>query len=372
MPDAVFLYTNAVAPPVGRWYNRVPKRRREVPAVRNIKICISWLLTVGLLLCCACGARKPDTGSGGIPADTGSAAVPHAPLSMPYIGIILKAQNNPYFQLIKAGAEDEADAEGVQVMVFSPDAEDNTVDQADMLLTMANMSVDVIAIAPSSAQSLTEGLTRAAENGKILMAVDTVLPFDGCACYIGTDHYNAAYRQGVYAAKLAEGSGRAVILRGREDDRAHTLRTYGLEDGLKAGGAAVAETAVCGSEEEAEQTVTQLLAAHPERNIICTTFDSAAVGAQRAAAHAGRDDVHIVSFDGMPEVSELVRAGEIDAAVAQDPYRIGQLCVQNAVRLYHGETVPESIHTDAELITPDNAQAHMEQLSSRLKHKNTK
>lgn len=58
--------------------------------------------------------------------------------------------------------------------------------------------------------------------------------------------------------------------------------------------------------------------------VVCTTSDSMAVGAQRAIAELGRDDIHIVSFDGMIDVSELVRVGEIDAVFAQDPYEMGK------------------------------------------------
>lgn len=343
--------------------------------MKNIrKICLAAILALCSLLCCACGgsaARKStedttDTGSG-------TSAQPVS-LDMPYIGILLKSLENPYFDLIKAGAEDEADALGVEVMVFSPDGEDDTDDQADMLLTMADMAVDVIAIAPIDEASLEEGLSRAKENGKIIVAVDTSLDYDGCACYIGTDNYTAAYQQGEYAAGLVGEDACAVILRGQAQDKAHTLREYGLEDALLDSGVQLLDTEICNSsEEEAEEALTELLETCETLNLVCTTSDSMAVGAQRAIAQAGRSgDIHIVSFDGMQEVSELVRIGEIDAVFAQDAYEIGRECIRNAVKLYQGEEVPETIHTGVELITQGNAQAHMDEVNRRLRHKKTK
>lgn len=331
-----------------------------------------WLIAVCiLLLCCACGASDPeDTGS----ADPGasSANSSQSSLATPYVGILLKSVDTSYFSLIKAGAEAEADALGVQVMVVSPDEEVNTADQADMLLTMAGMAVDVIVVAPSSTEYLEDGLQRAVQNGKIIMAVDTNLDSDTCSCYIGTDNYNAAYEQGEYAAQLVGENANAVILRGQADDKVHTLREYGLTDALREGGVTVLDTAVCNSSEtQAEQVMSELLDTYSDLDIICVTSDSMAVGAQRAIADAERD-IHIVSFDGMMEASELTRVGEIDATFAQSPYEMGRLCIQNAVKLYRGEKVERTIYTDTERITQGNARAHMDEIKRQLSGKKTK
>lgn len=332
------------------------------------KISLAALLTSCVLLLCACGwstQEYPDDLS-----DSGSAiSDPNSALDTPYIGIILKSLNNSYFDLIKAGVEDEAADLGVSAMVVALEDEGDTADQADMLLTMANMAVDVIAIAPVEEAMLEDGLQSAEQNDKIILAIDSPLDFDGCACYIGTDNYNAAYQQGAYAAQLAGENSAAVILRGRAEDKVHTLRENGLTDGLLAGGAVVHATKVCNSSaDEAEKAMSKLLKQNTALNVVCTTSDTMAIGAQRAIKAAGRDDIHIVSFDGMQDVSELVRTGEIDAVFAQNAYEIGRECIRTAVSLYRGESVPKTIYTDVELITRDNAQQHLDTIGRLLRH----
>ncbi|MDO5785066.1 MAG: sugar ABC transporter substrate-binding protein [Eubacteriales bacterium] len=344
------------------------------------KLC-SVLLAVCLLLgLCACGSDDAADKTQNKPhaaADTQGETQEQpyaAPLDMPYVGIILKSTDNPYFSLIKAGAEDEADALGVQVMVVSPDSETDSTAQATLLNTMANMAVDVIAIAPSDEETLTDGLERAVENGKIVISVDSCMDFEDSACYIGTDQYSAAYQQGAYAAKLVEETenANAIILRGAEGDKTHTLRQYGIEDGLHDGNAHVLDVEVCNSsEEEAAACMEELLEEYGDLNVVCTTNDSMAVGAQRAIAEAGRD-IHIVSFDGMQETTELVRVGEIDATFAQDAYEMGRQCIQCAVKLYQGEEVESSVYTDVTCIEKSDASAHLDEISRRLKHQGTK
>ncbi|MDO4173649.1 MAG: sugar ABC transporter substrate-binding protein [Eubacteriales bacterium] len=336
----------------------------------SLAICIA-------MLCCACGDpdAKTSPGSGTPVSDPNASTGQETPVDMPYVGIVLKSTDNPYFALIKAGAEDEADALGVQVMVFSPDAESDVQGQADMVSTMANMAVDVIVVAPTNEKSLSNALEQAVDRGKIVMSVDTPMDFEDCACYIGSDQYNGGYQQGKYAAELVSESDNAyaVILRGAQEDKAHTLREYGITDALEDGNVYVLGAEDCGGEEaQAEQTMTELLEEHPELNVVCTTSDSMAVGAQRAVANAERKDIHIVSFDGLPEALELVRIGELDATFAQDPYEMGRKCIEYAVKLYNGETVEESYHTDVKRITSGNAAAQADQVKRQLNHEGGK
>lgn len=326
------------------------------------------------MVCCACRSSSepltadPDVS---VPDDAPQTSTeePSVLTDIPYVGVVLKATDNPYFALLKAGVEYEADLLGVQVMVVSPNHESNVQQQVDLVSTMANMAVDVIAVAPSHEENLTQALNQASDNGKLIFSVDTMLDYKGSACYIGTNQYEASYEQGQYAAKLVEqnDTASAIILRGPMADKTHTLREEGLTDALADGCVTLVDVVDCECDEEiAEQTMIDLLTQHPEINVVCTTSDSMAVGAQRAIAGTGRKDVHIVSFDGMQEAAELVRIGEIDAVFAQDPYQIGRLCVDYALKLYQGEAVEPYIYTDVELITQGNAQAHMDEIDRRL------
>lgn len=320
------------------------------------------LLLCTALFCCSCGATNPIVGSGG------------TQINMPYIGIVLKSTDNPYFALIKAGAEYEADQIGAQVVITAPDQEDNVKEQVELIESMTKLSIDVMIVSPSDEQSITEELKKAKNKGKRILTVDTSSGFDGCDGYIGTDQYDAAYKQGTYAAKLVaeDEDAKAVILRGADGDKTHLLREYGLEDSLKKGGVSISsvEYGDC-KEDKAEEIMEELLKQDKktkEIRLVCTTSDSMAIGAQRAIAESGRDDIHIVTFDGMIDASELVRVGEIDAAFAQNPFEMGKQCVDYAVKLYNGEATGESVHTDVELITADNAEAHISELQRELDH----
>ncbi|MFC1463842.1 MAG: sugar ABC transporter substrate-binding protein, partial [Candidatus Brachytrichaceae bacterium NZ_4S206] len=63
----------------------------------------------------------------------------------------------------------------------------------------------------------------------------------------------------------------------------------------------------------------------------------------------------VVGFDANPDAAAAILAGEMEATVAQNPYNMGALGVENALKLIRGESIPENIDTGTELVTKENA-----------------
>lgn len=282
--------------------------------------------------------------------------------SQVYIGVVLKSLDNQYFPLLKRGIEAEADRQDAEVICVSPNSEADIEGQAKLVNTMAHMAIDVFVVAPYQSDALEDALQVAQQRGIDIIAVDTPLDDGLSICYVGSKQYTAALKQGKYAALLGEegDGGTALIVRGPKDDKAHNMRAKGLRRGLRQIGIEIADTIVCDSNASAAQdAVQQALEEHPDISVICTTSDPAALGAQVARDAAGMDEIHIVSFEGTPDVVRAVADGTIDAVLAQDPYTMGQECVRAAVAIARGEDVAEEIVIDTRLITQDDASAYL-------------
>ena len=94
-----------------------------------------------------------------------------------------------------------------------------------------------------------------------------------------------------------------------------------------------------------------------ECRLCLTGNDTMALGASAALKAAGRADVIVVGFDGIPDVVEAIKAGEIQATVLQPAWRIAEMAVEQAHRyLTTGSTgEPEKQSIDCVLVTSDNA-----------------
>jgi ribose transport system substrate-binding protein len=81
-----------------------------------------------------------------------------------------------------------------------------------------------------------------------------------------------------------------------------------------------------------------------------------ALGAAEALKQAGvLDKVLLVGFDANPDAAVSILASEMSASVAQNPYNMGALSVENLMKLIKGEKLAPVIDTGTVLVTKENA-----------------
>ena len=81
----------------------------------------------------------------------------------------------------------------------------------------------------------------------------------------------------------------------------------------------------------------------------------AAEGTATGVQQAGKQDqVTIVGFDAGPAQVEQLKAGTVQALVAQEPATIGQDGVEQAIAALKGESTESTIQTGFTILTKDN------------------
>ena len=66
-------------------------------------------------------------------------------------------------------------------------------------------------------------------------------------------------------------------------------------------------------------------------------------------------------------LKKIDEATAIKASIAQNPYHMGELCIQALVTLHEGGTVESRIDSGISLITPTNAWRFRADLESKVK-----
>src|SRR5206468_2086718 len=113
--------------------------------------------TVGALALSACS-------SGGSGGSTGGSAKAAA---------IIKGLDNPFFQTMKQGIDDQAKAGGVSVTVQSANSVTDTTGQADKLNGLAGQDFSCYIVNPISGTNLIQGLARLAALKKTIVNIDS-------------------------------------------------------------------------------------------------------------------------------------------------------------------------------------------------------
>ncbi|WP_127490253.1 sugar ABC transporter substrate-binding protein [Paenibacillus ehimensis] len=74
------------------------------------------------------------------------------------------------------------------------------------------------------------------------------------------------------------------------------------------------------------------------------------------AVQAKQNQILVVGFDGTSEGLNAINSGGLTAEVAQDPYRIGHLGVEAAVKAIRGEIIDKRIDSGVKVITKENVE----------------
>ena len=99
----------------------------------------------------------------------------------------------------------------------------------------------------------------------------------------------------------------------------------------------------------------QILAEHPDVDVVVGLNEYSAVGAARAIVDKGlAGKISFVGFDSSLEEIKMLEGGIFRGMVIQNPFKMGYLGVETAVKALNGEKVPDQIDSGSVLITREN------------------
>ncbi|WP_167133027.1 sugar ABC transporter substrate-binding protein [Paramicrobacterium chengjingii] len=256
------------------------------------------------------------------------------------IGISMSTLQNPFFNTVKNGATAKAKDDGNRTIVS--DAQNDTQKQLNDVQDMITKGVDVIILNPVEPESATPIVELANDRDIPIITVDRSSSGGEVASHIASDNVEGGRMICDWLGKALEGEGKLAILEGI----AGTSPELDRDEGCNAALEEYPDIEVVASQpadwdREKGYTVTQnILQANPDLTAIFGRNDLAALGAVEAAQQAGKlNDLTVISFDGIQDALESIKAGDLSATVVQDPILMGETAIETAVALASGESV---------------------------------
>lgn len=297
-------------------------------------------------------------------SDAGEATDASSDSQVGPIAVVIKGLDNPFFQFMEEGINDQAAATAADVTIQAAESIEDTAGQADRLSALANQDFACYVVNPISGTNLIQGISQIAAKGVPIVNIDNPVEAEAAeaadatiATYIGTDNIAAGSMVADQLAEIAPEGGDVVTVGGIPGDVTSAARIEGFTDGLSEDFEVVQEVAANWDRQEAQTQAETVLQARPDLAAFFVANDDMAYGVARAVAAADQTgEVKVVSVDGIDGVA----SGEIDAAVAQYPYVVGKMGLEACQAAAQGATLPEQVDTPIALITPDNAEAAQE------------
>jgi len=299
-------------------------------------------------LSAACN-RAPSQGAGGKPT----------------VALVLKTLNHPFFVDMRRGAQEAADRLGVTLQVQAAEREIDVEKQMQIVENLIQTGIQALAITPSGSREIVSALVKARGARVPIIVVDTRLDSKAAAdagvrgeTFVGSDNYEGGRLAGEFMVKATGGKAHVGILEGIPGHETGDSRLRGFRDAVKGSpGITIAASQPANWERDQGFNVFQnMLQAHPDIDSVFACSDLMALGALEAISAAHRTGtIKVVGFDALDDAKKAIAAGAMEASVAQFPAEMGRAAIESAVRVIHGEKLPEDIKVKLELVTRDNA-----------------
>jgi ribose transport system substrate-binding protein len=273
------------------------------------------------------------------------------------IGVSVADQKSLFYVAEVAGIKDEAKKQGYDVKIVS--ANNDSSAQVKQVNDLITQQIGALIFTSQDSTAASAGVRAANQADVPVIAVDQ-RPEEGddgeLATYIATDSVKAAYELCTWMFDQIGNEGELAILHGVLGSTAEIQRTEGCEKAIKEnpGIKVVAEETANWDETEAFKATQNILTANPDLKAVFGESDAMSMGASKAAKEAGRT-IFSVGIDGFPTMFDAVSSGLTQATMAQQPYMMGQLAVQNAIALMDGkgDDIPAEQYQDTVLINSE-------------------
>lgn len=335
-------------------------RRGDLARIASAALCFAVLAG-----CAPRGGTDLGTGSTSAPTTStapGTTSPAPAALSGPVFALCPKALNNPYFNLVRAGA----DAAAEKLKIPRPDwvgaTEADAAKQVASINDLISRGVQGIAISPNAPDSVTAAVAKAIQKKIPVICFDADAPKSQRLAYIGTDNYAAGKTAGRAMAEQLAGHGDVLVVTGGLGALNLNERIRGFRDGTAGTKVRVASVQACDDDQaRAHQIIQDYLLSHPETAGIFAAGLWAVLPAGQILQQKKRaGQVKVVGFDTLPEELQRVKDGSVQVLVGQRPYEMGRLSVIALNDLRLGKPLKQKIiDTGTDVVTRANVDAFM-------------
>lgn len=284
----------------------------------------------------------------------------------PKVVVVLRTLNIQYWEIIRAGAEKGFKDFGIDGKVMAPKSE-SVEEQRVMLGNVLKERPDVLIVSPINTHELIPELEEFVKQDIPVLFIHADDDWKNKTAYIGSDNLDLGKKAGLLMASQLQ-PGDQVALLGRTASIDHK-RLKGAKASLEAVGIKIA-TEIKGlsinNPEEIEKRMELVLQEHPDLKGVITSTDYIALPALKVIQKQGLE-IPVTGTDGITEMLELIEKGTLSSAVVQNPYDMGYLSVDTALKVIKGEKVNKQIDSGVDFITKGNAKQRIDFLNRVLK-----
>lgn len=302
------------------------------------------ILAAGLLVS-GCGKKSAGESPKGAGTTKGS------------IAVIPKGTTHIYWQSVRAGAEAAGKELGYKIYWNGPERETDRERQIQIIEDFIVQKVDAVVLAPLDSKALVPSVEKLAKLKIPTVIIDSSIDTDKYVTFAATDNYQGGAMAARRMGKILDGKGNVIVVKYVPGSASTTDRENGFIETIQKefpGIHIVDSKYGQDTVETALQATEDLLTKNKDVQGLFACNAPTAVGALQALQSQHRKEIKMIGFDAEKALLDGLKAGEIDALVVQNPYKMGYVGVKSAVAALNGQPVEKKIDTGVALVTKDS------------------
>jgi ribose transport system substrate-binding protein len=284
----------------------------------------------------------------------------------PKVVVVFKDLNSQYWEILKKGTEKGFRDFGIDGKIVAP-AEGTLEEQIKLLQSVLKEKPDVLIVSPIVPAEIIPTLEEFVKLNIPVLLLDTDDPWAHKTSYIGTDNFDLGKKAGAFLASQLQPGDEVALMSGDITSPVAGDRIKGARVSLEASGIKIArQITELNSSEQIREAMETILRSHPDVKGVVASNDGMALDALKVIEEHELS-IPVTGADGITEMLELIEEGTLPGSVAQNPYDMGYLSVETALKVINGEKVEKNVDSGVDIIIKGNAKQRRDFLNKLLK-----
>ena len=280
--------------------------------------------------------------------------------NQPRIALIAHVKNNPYWMVVKKGAEAAAKERGC-ILEYYGSSTANVYEDLNLIDMNIAAKVDGLITYVQEEEKYTPSINKAIDKGIPVITVETDAKSSKRISYVGTDNAAAGRMAGEVLWQKTNGEANIGIIMAGLTTTNQVERVDGFKKFLatKSRLNIIATESSNSYELNAKLAAKKIISEYPEVNFLYCTSAVDGIGAAKAIVEEGlQGKVSIICFDDLPDTLTFIKNGTIYASIVQRPYDMGYESVNMIMDKIQGKAVKDYNITKTIVVTRDNVASY--------------
>ena len=283
------------------------------------------------------------------------------------IAVFTKNQTNPYFQVVRLGADSAAKQLNARITHYVPTKPDSIPEQTSQVEDVVVKKPAAIVFTPVDTKAMVPAVQKINAAGIPVVNITDRSDGGDFVAFVGSSDYTLGLTTARHLFKTMSGKGNIVVLEGVKGTVSNADRVRGFNDAAKefSGIKILVSQPANYQRLQALQVMENLMQSHPQIDGVAAANDAMAAGAIEALEGANRKAL-VIGINGTKEAIDAIKAGKLLATGDYNGFLQGCVGTMIAIRKVRNQPVPKQLVFKTTVIDKSNYQRWDVPVESRV------